>query len=462
MSIARCTSCHCYSRNCPEGLPNHRNALVGPNCLMNQQGRHYRDQTDTAAPMCDYAGCTFFASDALSGTEYPSDVSLGPAPAVAEAQPPPASQSSDMSEIMSLLLDQKAENDRRNKQVLELQKTVNSLLSASLPAQAVSSPAQATSSPTLSQHSPPTYSTPLTTPSTVHHSVPASVANAANILQNNFARQFGGIQGQDGSNPLAGLMLGAGLRNEIPAPASNPLSGMGAALGYRNDSPAQVISSVDQLYAATVKCKQLKAFEFAATQSQFPYKSSLNQNNINAVAFAYGSFKHLEAIMTGLIPGVSETELIARVRHLKNVYEVCCLSSNLSTFAEPSWQVAREYDARIMSDIESGGKTWEGLSNGLETDAIYVAKEICELKNKKRAKTEKTDKVDVKSDKSKKDPKSNGCTTYNTHRASDGCYWEHLNKGEKCVYDHFCSWCKTNRNLVEQHKSLTCEFKTDQ
>ena len=85
----------------------------------------------------------------------------------------------------------------------------------------------------------------------------------------------------------------------------------------------------------------------------------------------------MEAILTGLIP-----DFIARSRHLKNVYEVCSLSSNLSTVSEPSWQVAREYDARITSDIESGAKTWEGLLNVLQTDIIYVAKEICELKNR--------------------------------------------------------------------------------
>jgi len=55
------------------------------------------------------------------------------------------------------------------------------------------------------------------------------------------------------------------LRTDTPAPVSNPLAGMGAAMGYRNDSPAQVINSVDQLYAETVKCKQLKPFEFHGT-----------------------------------------------------------------------------------------------------------------------------------------------------------------------------------------------------
>ena len=196
----------------------------------------------------------------------------------------------------------------------------------------------------------------------------------------------------------------------------------------------------------------------------FPYKSQLTQNNCNAVVFAYGSLKHLEAIVSGQIPSVSETELLARIRHLKNVFEVVSLSSNLASFSEPAWQVAREYDNNISSDIESGAKTWEGLSIGLETDAIYVAKEVTELKNrpktKAKEKTEKFEKSD-KSDKAiKKDP-SSGCTTYNTHRSSEGCYWESVNQGKTCVYDHSCSWCKTNRESVERHKSINCTFKTE-
>ena len=236
---------------------------------------------------------------------------------------------------------------------------------------------------------------------------------------------------------------------------------MGAALGVQGGNSNQVISSVDQLYAATTVNKQLRAHEFAAS-TQFPYKSQLKQDNCNAICFAYGSFKHLEAIKSGLITNVSDTEFLARLRHLKNVFEVACLSSNLATFSDPAWQVAREYDSRVIADIESGVKTWEGLSNGLETDAIYVAKEIVELKTRaKKPLKDKGDKPDIKNEKPKKDPKNNGCTTYNTHRTSDGCFWEHTNKGETCVFDHFCSWCKANRNTVEKHKSFNCEHKPE-
>jgi len=49
------------------------------------------------------------------------------------------------------------------------------------------------------------------------------------------------------------------------------------------------VNSVDQLYKATTVDNQLKAFEFASC-GQFSYHSQMRQDNVNAVAFAYGSF----------------------------------------------------------------------------------------------------------------------------------------------------------------------------
>ena len=126
---------------------------------------------------------------------------------------------------------------------------------------------------------------------------------------------------------------------------------------------------------------------------------------------------------------MSDSEFLARLKHLQNVFEISCMSSPLSSFSDVSWQVAREYDARVVNDIESGVKSWDTLANGLEPDSIYMAKETVELRNKVVKKAPKDPKnVKKDEDKVKKDPKKNGCTTYNSHRSSDGCYWEHVNK----------------------------------
>ena len=190
-------------------------------------------------------------------------------------------------------------------------------------------------------------------------------------------------------------------------------------------------------------------------QGNFPKKTSLKADNCNAITFAYGAFKHLHAAKSGLIT-MSDSEFLSRLKHLKNVFEIACMSSPLTSFCDPPWQIAREYDSRVISDIESGIKSWDTLSNGLESDAMYMAKETVELRSKTNKKGIKNKNEDAKS---KSDPKKTGCTTYNTNRSSDGCLWEHRNRGETCVFKHFCSWCKANRDVEEGHKALSCEFK---
>ena len=127
----------------------------------------------------------------------------------------------------------------------------------------------------------------------------------------------------------------------------------------------QVINSVDQLFRATTVNKQVRAYEFASTR-QFPYKSLLKAYNCNAIAFAYGAFKHLHTVKSGLIK-MSDNEFLARLKHLRNVFEIACMSSPLTSFCDVPWQIAREYDSRVVSDIECGVKSWECLANGLET-----------------------------------------------------------------------------------------------
>ena len=120
MAPARCSSCHCYMRSCPDGLPNHKHCTaVGQNCTMNSQGRHFRVQDCLDEPSCDYeyragAPCTFFTSgEEFSSLPYPTDVSLGPI----NADNAPTLQT-----IMDMLLEQK-ESTRK------LQAQVNSLTS---------------------------------------------------------------------------------------------------------------------------------------------------------------------------------------------------------------------------------------------------------------------------------------------------------------------------------------------
>ena len=421
--------------------------------------------------------CEFFTSNQEhSSLPYPPDVSLGSASSE-------NGNNVDFSQIIQLLQQQKADSDR---QIAQIQEQVTALsFSRAGPPCTTSASAQPTSSlapapmPTLvtattSSNTAPFMSVPAYYPSAppapptsnpAYYQQPAPPGNPAQHLplQAGHApltpRELSHAAAALNSHLSTGLgfdhnlgyqqltmeqlrrdprvlteadrLLQTGTQN---VPPLNPLSGMGAALGAANN-----VSTVDQLYAATMRNKQLKAFEFAAT-GQFSYRNQLKQDNTNAVTFAYGSFKHLEAAKLGLIK-MPDDEFLSRLRHLKNVFEVACLSSNLTNFTEYSWQVAREYDTRVISDIESGAKSWATLSNGLETDAIYCANQTVDLKNKFRRppRDPKDPNAPKEPKKNRGDQKSRPCTTFNTHKGSEGCYWEHHNKGETCIFEHYCS-----------------------
>ena len=95
-------------------MPNHKtDSVIGSSCVMNSLGRHFRDQTDTEHPACDYENsgvkCNFFTTvNEHNQLTYPTDITIGPA--VAE----PAATSADLSVILSMLEAQKLEADRRS------------------------------------------------------------------------------------------------------------------------------------------------------------------------------------------------------------------------------------------------------------------------------------------------------------------------------------------------------------
>ena len=292
---------------------------------------------------------------------------------------------------------------------------------------------------------------------------PQVIQNAAASL--NAALQAGLGQSRDHGFP--GLTIGDLRANQFTTAQADrmiadttrgvPALNTHQGLDYRMQH--NQVTNVDQLYRATTVNKQLRAYEFAST-GQFSYRNQLKIDNVNAVTFGYGALKHLEAIKSGMLGYVSDAEFLSRLRHLRNVFEIACLSSNLGSFSDPAWHIAREYDNRVISDIESGAKSWESLSNSIEPDSIYCAKETVDNRNRQN----KSKKSNVPSSLPKKDgdkPSKKACTTYNLHRSSEGCYFEQQNEGKTCVYAHFCSWCKANRNVEEKHKSLTCEFKTE-
>ena len=489
---ARCSSCHNFSRGCPEGQPNHRGFTpVGPNCTMNSHGRHYRDPSIPMQPTCNYeassgAKCSFFEDNPHASLPYPEDITFGPV-----TENPTSSQSPELAAILAMLNEQKAVAQRQQQlqqeqadQMRSLQEQMNNIAQGHPPVSAasclsgtavttVTTLARGSSIPFVTTAAPQVLTTPFTSVSIPQvptlSSAPMPQASAPQVIASAAAHLNAALQSGLGQpNPgYSGLTM-ENLRSnqQIVSDAAAVLANitknvppLNPVLSHGISDSQNQVSSIDQLYRATTVNKQLRCYEFAST-GQFSYRNQLKAENCNAIAFAYGAFKHLEALKSGLIPHVSDVEFLSRIRHLRNVFEIACLSSSLSSFSDGAWLVAREYDNRVISDIEWGAKSWQTLSNGIEPDAIYCAKETVENRNKAAKKVKDPTKKGGDGN-PRKDPRKNGCTTYNTHRSSDGCYWESQNRGETCVFAHFCSWCKENRNVEEKHKSFNCTHKPE-
>ena len=304
---------------------------------MNSLGRHYRDQTDTSNPSCDYENCTFFTSGLeYSDLPYPEDITLGPV-----SDPPPSAapsaQQVDLSLILRMLQEQKENSEKTNAQMLQLQNKVNSLFTPTPPTTTTSAPFGTQAHPTYTSASTPSmqissiqqplsavYSSTATAP----NMMASAAAGLTAAMQNGLGRTSN--YGYNGltidhlrSNPAissaSNAVLAAATRN---VPPLNPLSALEKVSTMQHIGNDQVINSVDHLYRATTVNKQLRAYEFAST-GQFPYKSLLKADNCNAITFAYGAFKHLHAVKSGLIR-MSDDEFLARLKHLRNVFEIAC------------------------------------------------------------------------------------------------------------------------------------------
>ena len=199
--------------------------------------------------------------------------------------------------------------------------------------------------------------------------------------------------------------------------------------------------SLESLYNATVKFKQYRALDFCKLGC-FSYSSQIKDTTMNLALFSYGSVKHLLALMDGTLQPVSNKEFVNRLQHILNVLEITCLGSSLNDFESQSWKIGREYNEKIVKDIEMGVKSWETLDRSIDPTAWAFAKEL--------APPTKPTKPNDRNTKSQK-----LCTTWNTFKES-GCHYEYNNGGENCVYQHICSKCK-QKGLVKRHKAWQCD-----
>ena len=96
---------------------------------------------------------------------------------------------------------------------------------------------------------------------------------------------------------------------------------------------------------------------------------------MNLALFAFGSLKHLLFLNDGTLPSVLKAEYNNRIQHILNTLEIDLLGSSLYDFDNHSWQIGREYNARLINDIEVGLKSWESLGKSIDPTCWTFARE---------------------------------------------------------------------------------------
>ena len=254
--------------------------------------------------------------------------------------------------------------------------------------------------------------------------------------------QVGGFLPPQGDPALAQLEV---IQRQLDALHHSRLQQEGPA---QQDSQVQCSSasvSLDSLFNAHAKNPQYRALDFAKL-GKFSYTSQLKSyNNVNLALFSYGTIKHLLALCDGTLPKISHSEFISRLQHYLNVMEITCLSSTLNEFDHYGFRIAREYDNKVINDLEAGLKSWNTLDKNIDAMAWTYAKEV--VPRVKPAGQSNSGKINAGAGQKM-------CTTWNSFR-KEGCHYEHTNPGEYCVFLHICSKCKA-KGLHKRHKAYEC------
>ena len=109
----------------------------------------------------------------------------------------------------------------------------------------------------------------------------------------------------------------------------------------------------------------------------------------------------------------------------------------------PEWQIGRDYDHRIISDIEVGLKSWDSLKKCFDPTCWSLAKELVPKLNQVSQNFNKSPNRAHKL-----------CTTCNKF-CKQGCQFEHSNPGQSCIFIHKCSIC------CGDHKAIYCTLEDD-
>ena len=214
--------------------------------------------------------------------------------------------------------------------------------------------------------------------------------------------------------------------------------------------------------------RQLRPHEFAR-MGRFSYASKINDKNITVPLYVMGYLQYVVALLKGVAPAQSGTEVIDRLTNLMTIMEITANNSTLDDFKCPGWAYGLEYGNRVFHDIEYGRIRWDDLADGLQPHTFLYAKDTVDMQLKgsrgaggDRGRGAGGDRGRGRGrggrgrgDRSDNQEGNKVCQSYNGFYTGNGCAFE-FNYNRKCGYDHYCSNCFERTGAKENHKAYYC------
>ena len=167
--------------------------------------------------------------------------------------------------------------------------------------------------------------------------------------------------------------------------------------------------------------------------------------------YGYAALAELESLLAGRSDSLTDGQVLGRVRHVKNVFEVCCVNSDAKDFSSYGWVLARDYASKVENKVDQGISDWQGMPVGVQTADLVLAQ--CEYPRPQKPETKK----DV-------NPPAGGqklCLTYNQCTTADKCDYEVSFPDKNCLRRHECSYCRKHFKQGYRHQEARCAKKRD-
>ena len=266
-----------------------------------------------------------------------------------------------------------------------------------------------------------------------------------NTAQAGIGYHHGSLPWQSASQPCSGPPL-------PPQTQAQPHhQGVG---GQRQGQLQQHLQGIVKLVEGGVTKKPAKTLDFAKKCSA-KWAKKVTSESINLPLFTYGAITELESSLSGRSDPLAEGELLAKLRHIKNFLEVCCLNSEMTDFKGYGWTIAKDYALKVEGDVDQQITTWSEMSNGVQTNQLVLAQMDFPRPSFVNKKAGTGKEPDGKLGTSVKER----CRTYNSCKTEDKCEYELSNPDKKCILKHECNWCRSNLKISFKHQEWACKKK---